>query len=468
LGERAMNGQTQTYEKKIRNLLSGSLNLLPPGDAIGEADALILENWRPQQDVELRSRLGNITYNATAAGNITSIFKIDIVNSTIWYGDDQGHVYKTGFGLFASGFQGVGSPLLTNPGQWPISMTSAGGNLYAVTQNKQVRIGWTATGGAATANNSTDVVAGGQLSAPISGTVTAVSGGSFSNGENVTYYITFATKDGDTDGYLISWTSPGDNESAVLHLPTYSDSHITGINVYRQNGQLTQPYLVNRTPLASGATYTDTASNEQSDDAIAGYDNPFGLGMQKMPPAAVIAGPYFGHLLMGNSTARPSRFWWSKQGNYNGWPGAAQDGNDLADGNWADVGDDLDPIVAISCFPQFAIIYRVNSIYRLVGDPDDQYSTLEPLVEGFGISGPMARCRAGRFDYFGSTDGIYRLDGESLMKVSRKLQKVFDTDVHEIPGVMPPMPVPPQRYGMALGHRNNRVYVSYNDGTATP
>src|SRR3990172_6014565 len=58
------------YRKEKHRVLSGSLNLLPPGDKIPAEDSLILENLRPDQAGQLQSRRGILAQSGTLTGGV--------------------------------------------------------------------------------------------------------------------------------------------------------------------------------------------------------------------------------------------------------------------------------------------------------------------------------------------------------------------------------------------------------------
>lgn len=58
------------YRKLKHRILTGSLNLLPPGEKLPEEDALELTNWRVDQAGQLRSRLGMLSQSGYMAGGI--------------------------------------------------------------------------------------------------------------------------------------------------------------------------------------------------------------------------------------------------------------------------------------------------------------------------------------------------------------------------------------------------------------
>lgn len=456
------------YTKQYQKLLSGSLNLMPPGDVIAPPDALVLRNWRPWKDGALWSRLGNSAPILNVSGNINSIFEFLAARVTgdtplTFVGDDSGTLHEIGgHNMVVTGFAGTGG--LGSASEWPISIAAMNGVVYAFTQAQQKRIGFMAPfGGAAAATAPMEFLpptpSGGSVafSAPPGGDGAS----DFGAGDTIDYWITFTFTDGtEGDGEEITATCPTAGYWATITLPTTTDSLVTGVNVYRQNDELDQPYLVGSN--VPGGTFSDNGAGDKSDDAIAAAGVNYNTNAQGPPPAAGVGGPWMGHMFCWNSAQFPSRFWWSLSGDGNVWPGASLD-----DGNWADTGGDLDPIVDMSFFPELALIYRTNSIWRLIGDPDDDYSVLEPLVSGVGMVGPKARCRAGQIDYFAAAQGIFACDGDSVRMVSRKIQNLFDGDANEVAGTMPPMPIPSLRYGTCMGHRLGRIYTSYNDGTAS-
>jgi hypothetical protein len=58
------------FRNEKHRILSGSLNLLPPGDKIPEEDSLLLQNWRVDQAGQLRSRKGSEDESGALSGGL--------------------------------------------------------------------------------------------------------------------------------------------------------------------------------------------------------------------------------------------------------------------------------------------------------------------------------------------------------------------------------------------------------------
>lgn len=99
------------YRKEKHRILSGSLNLLPPGDKIPEEDSLILENFRPDQAGQLQSRRGIFAQSGQLAGGIChTLFRRSFARR---YAGVGARLYESqGFNAYAQIFDGFdGQPL---------------------------------------------------------------------------------------------------------------------------------------------------------------------------------------------------------------------------------------------------------------------------------------------------------------------------------------------------------------------
>ena len=85
-----------------------------------------------------------------------------------------------------------------------------------------------------------------------------------------------------------------------------------------------------------------------------------------------------------NSTAHPNRYWWSKQNRYS-FPGSA-----AAAGNWNDIGQSGETIIATTRAGRNLHFYLSNSVWRHVGDPGQTDGNVEQATRvKFGITGPL-------------------------------------------------------------------------------
>lgn len=427
----------QTYDKQTERVLGAGLNLLAPGDLVGQAQAITFDNFRSYQDGSIRSRKGRGASLATGAGTVTSIAKTASATPT-WYIGGGGTLTPVGGG--GAAVSGFGT-------SHPIRMTGMDGWLWATTQSKQIK------------HNGTAGVRW-IPEAPTSITLTPIAGGGpLLIGKVYTYYVTFVTADGHESGAAsASFIPDNPNQIVQITLPSSADPQVTGCNVYRTGNTLNNAYLINPSPVDEGSTYED--SGEDSEDYHQSDDSLLRLGITLVsnvgdpPPAKGCAGPYFGHLLMWNSAAHPNRLWWSASWKPWAFPGAAYDA-----GNWVDVGDEGEEILDVSLFPRMAVIYKTNSIWRIAGDPDDEGASVEQVSGGVGLAAIMARARAGAVDYLLAGDGVYRMNGDAAVKASLAIDPVLRSESADTPfglnGIATSKPT------ACMAHRNGRVYLSY-------
>lgn len=269
------------------------------------------------------------------------------------------------------------------------------------------------------------------------------------------HYYTYLTADGSESN-----PSPGSTRqkfnriSAGVALIASTDPQVTGINVYRGGGSLGLTYRVNgATPIANAtATYADVNSDETifTDGVILedDHDDP--------PAAAIFVGPYFGRIIAASSTANSNRYWWSAV-NRLYFPGSG----DVA-GNWNDVGPANEAIVAITMHDGYLLIYKSNSIWRVVGDPDDSGGQYEFTGIKHGVVGPKAVITGEAGDYFVDFEGAYLFAGRSVQKLSLKIEPIFrGQTVTLASGVTIPPISSSARSKIALELINGRLYMSY-------
>jgi hypothetical protein len=432
-------------KRKELRLLTGSMNVLNPGDKLPAGDCMQLENFRVDQDGGLRSRAGtDYAWVLSGGQDITTLGRMGIA---FYAGFDNGNLYRTG----------SSSPIVSGLSRQPFGIAAMNGFAWIMDRNVQGRddgIAFTS----------------GVPQPPTSGlTASLTSGGSNSsdaNGPNgtYTYYVTFVTSIGETNpgppDYGTQNNSPVGaqlEDIFLTNIPTSSDLTVIGRNIYRIGGVLGQAYLVTTLNDNTTTAFKDTLS----DAALALEGIALEFDHDAPPAAAGVVGPYFGRLMAFSSAANVNRLWWTKPGQPQYWPGAQ-----LATGQWVDVGDAGEAIVAISCKARLAIIYKQRSIWRLIGDPDS--GSLEIAHSKRGIVGARSFASAGQLDYFGWVDGVYSTaDGVSLTKVSTKLDPLFLGQFTDLGGGNLSAPVDPATISsVAMEYFSGRVFVSYRENGA--
>lgn len=443
------------YEKQVQKLLSEGINLLPPSDIIAEGEAEKCVNWRPDQAAKLVSRYGAEELGHGFGDWVHDIFVVEAPPANRWYVAGDTKLYHH----TATGAAGVEITDAITGGAVPFTndffgLASMHGYLWVMNKLRQGR-------------DDSILFYPWLPAAPETAATVAAAAGELSGG--VQYYVTFSTaKEYESNPSPISLevasvTPFGVTLSAI---PTSVNPEVTKRHIYRQGGKLPAPYLVrtildNTTTTVTDDGGTAAAAAESDDETLYFLSDIQAVEAGRVieddhdpPPEAFgIAGPYFDRLLAFNSTAHPNRIWWTPSGQPWFFRGSASD-----DGDWVDVGEDLEAIYAISIKPHMAIIYKRHSVWRLVGDTED--GSLEQITPAVGLRGPRAWTSHGVVDYFRGHEGIYLCTGERTLKISEKIDPIFKGFQSGV--VSPTKPLDPtQAYYEVIAIRNDRLYFCY-------
>lgn len=425
-------------------VLTGSLNLLPPGNLIPKEDALVLKNWRVDQAGALRSRQGS-SLLATIPGYVHSLYRRE---NTRYFGSDGNLYRKAGAGdptiysTAATGFDGK-----------PLGFAASDGYLWVMNRGNQGR------------DNGTDFLSWLPDPPASLATPTLVAGGELVVGVTYTYYVTFLTADGhETNPAEAPVTiAAAGTQTARIARPASSDARITSggfWNIYRTGNTLPDAYRINTAPISYGTTtFDDTGSGAQSDEEVARLGIALEVDHDAPPDASGLAGPYYGRLIAFSSALHPNWIWWTAANRPYMFP---------AD-NHAPVGEDGEEILAITQHGRQLRIYKTRSIWRALGDPGDPGSVLEMTNEDIGLIGSEAICSQGDIDYFQAGEGVYAGNGDIVRKISPQLDPLFRGEsVHVGDGIehKPLHADPAYRAAAALEIKNGRLYYSYPDITA--
>jgi hypothetical protein len=174
------------------------------------------------------------------------------------------------------------------------------------------------------------------------------------------------------------------------------------------------------------------------------------------PPAFGLAGPYFDRLLAFTSKAHPNRIWWTPTSMPWYFRGSASD----LEGDWVDVGEESEPIYAISVKPHMCFIYKAHSLWRIVGDFDE--GSIEQISPVMGLKGPRAWASHGVVDYALGAEGLYIVAGELAIVISEKVQPIFTGITSGIVRPTKPMDAA-EGYYAAIAIKNDRLYFSYKE-----
>lgn len=439
------------YERQVDRVLTGGWNLLPPGDLIGAADALQMENFRVTSAGSLRSRLGH----GAPIFNTGAVQQFCLVKGATPRRYSAAYLGTLYHDATPIGNFGLGAK---------IGMVSYQGYLWAMSNTLQKKdkgaglIAWTPAA---------------PLVAPtLTPTLGGIDGAAGPIGKTYTYWVTYTTADNQespsSPGATITVADP--HAITTISSPADpSDPQRTHYNVYRVGDTLQQALRLNPAPILLGVDFVDSYDPA---DGLGDYQlTQLGLALDPNasgpPPGNGLAGPYYDHLLAWGVIAHPNRLYWSGTLQPYNFPGSALD-----EGNHVDIGELGEAIVGVTIRPRVATIYKTSSIWRLVGDPDDLNSDLERVTDVVGaMSPPIA---VGSNDYFEGKEGIYSYNGERPQKISGKLDRLFLGEQPEDHGFAYPALIPLEQNPEAralnrLGHRNGRLYFFYcGIGQAAP
>lgn len=428
------------YTRLEQRVLTGGWNLLPPGDLLGAADALRTANIRVDTAGNIRSRFGSsvahspgpaaslLTYRAGGGvQRYTETQDGKLYNGSTLLGDFGGQIGMVGY----QGFLWAISNSLTGKDQ------GLGGGLTSFTPD--------------TPGN------------PILTVDAAGGAGDFTEGDVYSYWVTYVNdvgQEGPSNPDETDITIPSGDVKIVITSPTTpGDASIIAWNVYRAGGTLEGAFRLNLTPIPLGTDWEDDRLAVSNADDLSvtklgisldttSEGPPFGNGM---------AGDYYGHLLAWGVEDHLNRLYWSATLKPWSWPGASLD-----EGNHVDLGELGERIVGVTIRPRLATIYKENSIWRLVGDPDALSGEIEKVT---GARGSVSRhmISVGGMDYFEAVDGLYSFNGDQDVKVSAKLDPLFKQELPDATGFQPVSLdlTPSVRANNCLAHRGGRAYFFY-------
>lgn len=435
-----------SYKRESKRVLSGSLNLLQPGDKIPDSDGTQIENWRVDQSGALVSRSGMAflwTYVDQANLYVQSMSRR---GGTFYYGAGT-YLYRSGPTAIQTGFDGN-----------PIGAIAYNGYSWFMNQNLRCKDGLNPTTGLPQVTN-WGIAAPTNVILPSGETIDPV-------GLVGTYqwYFTFVSADGTESNpskASAAYALLGSGD-VIMTVPNFSpDAQIVGRNVYRSGGTLGQAYRVSAgITINDNTTYVFTDTMNDLNVTLLGIPMPIN---HDLPPAcAGVCGPYLGTFFAWNGVVAGqsyvNRMWYSLPNLPQYFPGAA-----LTTGQWFDVGDDGEAIVAVVPHARMLVIYKQRSIWRLIGDPYTGY--LERSDSTTGALAVNGVCNAGQIDYFIGTEGIYSFDGDHAAKVSPLLDPLFRGASATPVYISDSLTTMPMNYGLAaqasIGYAAGRLYFSF-------
>lgn len=280
------------------------------------------------------------------------------------------------------------------------------------------------------------------------------------------YYITWVGPTGETNPSPAGTITPAVNGSIVrVALPSLAPGPwVKGWNIYRRSPTFSAPYRLNENVIEITRPYVDDYGNSvhaHDDDQLLQLGIIMEADHDPAPAARIIGNQiYNGRIIVANSLQHPNRIWYTQPLQPAFFRGAANEN----DGDWVDIGTDSgDEILALSCRPNFVIVYRAKSIWRHYGDFGSDTARIEVVVPEMGIVGPRAVACTSTADYFRGPEGIYQFNFDWAKKISAKIDTVFR-------GISSENYIAEQdKQWCALGVNNGRLWVSYHtSGGMTP
>lgn len=143
----------------------------------------------------------------------------------------------------------------------------------------------------------------------------------------------------------------------------------------------------------------------------------FGSAAQLSDPSVNFIEQYFGRLYAAGDPLAPARLYWSQT------PGgtrtiedwSADDDSADVSGGFTDVGTDSDPITGLYALSNQLLIFKRDSLYRLLGDRPSNFRIL-PVDAVFSEPKHMACARYGDRLYFLSDAGLCFFDGQTVRR----------------------------------------------------
>ena len=156
---------------------------------------------------------------------------------------------------------------------------------------------------------------------------------------------------------------------------------------------------------------------------------------------------YKNRLYASGATSLPERVYFSALGDGDDY--SANDYFDVPSQSSTQTGKSGDPITALAVFQDRLFIFKNRSIWYYDTD------TLRELTNKHGCVGTRAVTVAENYLYFADNDGVYRISGNFVEKVSKKIQTTWDA----IPAARIPETV--------LEYFGNKLYVATAAAAAT-
>lgn len=456
------------FKKQSQKVLTGGISLLQPGDLIAADGAECAKNWRVDTVGNLRSREGMSVVTFGLEANIHTLILVsgEGVGSKRRYVGAGQRLYQSGGGYsVAEAKRDAWSGSNVEFSGYPLGVVSYDGWLWVMDPIKQGRDDGSLAGAYAHAADGALGSFYPWLPTPpfLTGSAVVTTG---TLGGTVNYYVTFDTDEGRESnpsstvaGVItpISWTNTAAPFGIILGgIPVSLNPEVTKRHIYRSGGMLPAPYRIHTIEDNTTTVWTDNGTVTDSQAIEDGYlmeeDH------DPAPPAYILAGPYNNRLIAGCSFARPNRMWWTPATLPHYFPGSASD----FEGNWLDVGELNEEIVAFSVWPRMVVIYKEHSIWRHIGDLGE--GTLEQTNSDTGLIGRRAWASYNGADYFQGREGLYRFDGDHAVKITERVDPIFKGWQSGTLGVNPvPAADPDTKQWACMAIKHGRLYFSYKE-----
>lgn len=431
------------YKLHERKIIPGGLNLAPPEDQTAENDSLVLDGWWPSSIGKLQQTRGQTSRSVAVAAEAHSI------------AEENGRVY---FGSASSLYQigrAAGAAIQTGFDGQPLGLLGFQNYMWIMNRSLQLR------------DNGTTLIPWGVETPPAAPTHALATGEHLPDGF-YDYFVTWVD-----NGFFESNPSPvlqidtgagADDWKITITRPTATDpTRIFGWNVYRRSPGTYAVYKVNVNVIAPYSSVTDYVDEGalggaagQSAEVLIGRGEELGENHDAPPAARVLAdAPFNGRIIAASTAAYPNRLYYTESGQPSFFP---------LD-NFVDCGDDTgDEILRVSVKPGMLIIYRQRSIWRHIGDFDDDTARIEAFVPELGIVSANAVAPTARGDFFiggreGVADGVYLL-ADWPEKVSKNIEPIFQEFQLPWYGLL----TQSQTAKCALGYNAGRLWFSYPTG----
>jgi hypothetical protein len=450
------------YKRDQERILTGGMNLLPPGDKLAEGESLEVTNFRVDQQGQLRSRQGFLSlitaFNALSSNDT-------VLHSMFRYAAHR--YYGANADLFRDG-GAAGNRIATNTFDGnPLGMVAYQGFVWVMNQAAQVKdngsLGgvwvWTPSAPA---------------TAPTIGALLATGlTGSFQ------WYVTFSTAAAhESNPSPASATAVLANQQVTLGIPVSADPQVTIRRVWRANvtagSEIASIYL---DLVVNDNTSTTCFVGSNSDATLQALGEIMPQTNDPAPPCLGVC-ECFGKLIAWNSIANPNRFWWTPTAQPWYFPGS----DDPNAGQWNDCGASDEAILAIVPHGSYCTIYKERTIWQLPGDPNSYDPTLtsanvglQSIVGSFNI-GAQTVCSAGLRDYFWGAVGIYSFNSLWEELRSGKIDPMFKGDLVVLATdsggsvtlqIQPVVAFQAGFYGTGLQDFNGLLYFAYTDQDTT-